>query len=156
MNKNRLLLTLVVANVLLAFASVGAEAFFGWTLPPALADYKHARYAGFPIMGVGGALQFLLVGANALCAFGAWIGLLFYWRYARQLFLISLALTLAHLLLAGPSVRTSVGAMFGLMDSTVGGVIIGLVYFSDLARRFEGATLEGAASAGVSVGAHRA
>ena len=35
MNKSRLLWILVAANVLFAFGSVGAEAFFGWTLPRA-------------------------------------------------------------------------------------------------------------------------
>src|SRR5213594_3603885 len=101
MNKNQLLWILVVANVLLAFASVGAEAFFGWTLPPALADYTRARFSGFPAMGVGGAFQLLLVATSALCAFAAWIGLLSYWRFSRRLLVISLAITLLHELLAG-------------------------------------------------------
>ena len=100
--------------------------------------------------------QLLLVATNALCAFAAWIGLLFYWRFARQLFLISLALTLVHVLLAGPSVRTSVGALFSMLDATVGGAILGLVYFSDLARRFEGAAVEDTASARLNLGADRA
>ena len=147
MNKNRLLRTLVVANVLLAFASVGAEAFFGWTLPHALADYTRMRFSGFPAMGAGGVFQLLLLATGALCAFAAWIGLLCYWRFSRRLLVISLALTLFHELLAGPSVRTSVGAMFSVMDSVVGGVILGLVYFTELARRFEGAAVEGTASA---------
>jgi hypothetical protein len=36
MNKRHLLWILVAVNVLLTFASVGAEGFFGWTLPPVL------------------------------------------------------------------------------------------------------------------------
>lgn len=154
MNKNRLLWTLVVANVLLAFASVGAEAFFGWTLPPELRDYERARFSGFRTMGAGGAFQFLLVATGALTAFAAWIALLSYRRFARRLFLISLALTLLHVLLSGASVRTSVGAMFSVMDSVVAGAILGLVYFSDLARRFEGTAADDAtpAAAGLDAG----
>jgi hypothetical protein len=156
MNKTQLLRTLVVANVLLAFASVGGEAFFAWTLPPALADYTHARFSDFSVMSAGGGLQFLLLATGTLCAFGAWIGLLNYWRFSRRLLLISLAITLLHVLLAGPSVRTSVSVMFSLMSSVVGGAILGLVYFSELARRFEIAPVESTASAGVSLGADRA
>ena len=48
MNKSRLLVVLVVANVLFAFASAGAEGFFGWTLPPALADYARLRVSHVP------------------------------------------------------------------------------------------------------------
>ena len=45
MIKCRLLVLLVMVNVLFAFASVGAEAFFGWTLPPSLADYTRLRFS---------------------------------------------------------------------------------------------------------------
>ena len=38
-------------------------------------------------------------------------------------------------------------ALGSVMDSVVGGVILGLVYFTELARRFEGAAVEGTASA---------
>ena len=155
MNKNQLLKTLVVANVFLAFASVGAEAFFGWTLPRELADFEHARFTGFSIMSAGGSLQFLLIATSALCAFAAWIGLLTYWRYARPLLLISLSTTLLHVLVAGPSVKTSVSAMLNVMDAVVAGVILGLVYFTELARRFEGEAVAGSASAAASLGANR-
>lgn len=136
MKEHQLLTTLVAANVLLAFASVGSEAWFGWTFPPALADFTQARFSRLSHMDGTTAFQLLLISAAALCAFAAWIGLLRYRPYARRLLLIAMSLTLAHVLLAGPSVRTSVGAMFHVMDSVVGGALLGLVYFSDLARRF--------------------
>jgi hypothetical protein len=142
MNKHQLLRTLVVANVAFTFASVGQEVFFGWTLPPALAEYVHARISAFPDMSAGGALQILLLATNTLCALAAWIGLLRYWRFSRRLFVLALALTLIHALFAGPSVRTSISAMFSTLDSVVAGAILGLVYFSELACRFEGAALE--------------
>jgi hypothetical protein len=53
-------------------------------------------------------------------------------------------------------VTTSVGAMFRVMNGLVGGVILGLVYFSDLARRFERASVERAAPAGMNVSGNRA
>lgn len=143
MEKSRLLVLLVALNVLFAFASAGAEGFFGWTLPPALAEYARLRISHFP--SPGEVVQFLLMGTTVLFAFASWIGLLNYWRFARPLYLASLATWILHTLVSGPSVRTSVGAMFGVMDATVGGAIIALVYFSDLARRFERNPVETAA-----------
>ncbi len=135
MEKSRLLVLLVGLNVLFAFASAGAEGFFGWTLPPVLAEYTRLRVSHLP--SPGEVAQFLLMGTTVLFAFASWIGLLNFWRFARPLYLASLATWILHTLISGPSVRTSVGAMFGALDATVGGAIIALVYFSDLARRFE-------------------
>jgi hypothetical protein len=136
MNKSHLLRILVVANVLLAFASVGAEAFFGWTLPLELAQYERARHAidfSNPVY----VFRFLMIAVTSLFAFAAWIGLASFWRHARGLYLVSWALWLFFILVAGPRVQTSVGSMFSAMDALVAGTIVGLVYFSDLAGRFE-------------------
>ena len=146
---------LVAADVLLAFASVGAEAFFGWTLPPSLAEYTHTRFTGFTISSAGGVIQLFLLATTVLLAFGAWIGLVSYWRFARGLYLVSWATWILLILLSGPRVRTSVGTMFSEMNALVGGVILGLVYFSDLARRFERAPIERMAPA-TSLGTDRA
>lgn len=151
MNKNRLLWMLVAADVLLAFGSVGAEGLLGWTLPPALAEYAHGRAS---MSGVVHAFQLLLLTANVGAALAAWIGLVNFWRFARELYLLSLGLWLMDTLLSGPSVTTSVGALFKAMDGVVAGAIIGLVYFSDLSRRFEGRSAN-AAPAGMGLGADR-
>jgi len=152
MNKSRLLQVLVAADVLLAFASVGSEAFFGWTLPPALADYTRGRFGHF---GPGDALRFLLLGTTVLCAFGAWISLVAYWRHARRLYVVSIALSALLTVVSGPSVRPSVSAMFVELNALVAGVILGLVYFSELAQCFESSSARKAAPQG-SLGADRA
>src|SRR5438105_15395380 len=82
MHKSRLLVLLVVADVLLSFASVGAEAFFGWTLPPPLAEYSRVRFSRVP--GVGDVIPLLLLVTCVLSAFAGWIGLLTYWRFGRR------------------------------------------------------------------------
>ena len=156
MNKNRLLWMLVATDVLLAFASVGAEGFFGWTLPPPLAEYNHTRFTGISISRVGDVIHLLLLATTVLCAFAAWIGLVSYWRFARRLYLVSLALSILLILLSGPRVETSIGAMFSAMNALVGGVILGLVYFSDLARRFERAPVERVTPAETRLGTDRA
>jgi len=150
MNKNQLLWILVVANVLLAFASVGAQAFFGWTLPPSLAEYTRLRFSSPP-----SPIHLFVLITSVTCAFAAWIGLVCYWRFARRLYLFSCASSILLILVSGPSVRPSVGAAFSAMSALVGGAIIGLVYFSDLSRRFE-TPVERQATDGMSLGAHRA
>jgi hypothetical protein len=137
MNKKHLLWYLVAANVLFSFASVGAEGFFGWTLPPSLAAYHHDRFTAFTLSNVLEGVRLLLLAVTCLVAFTAWISLASFWRHARGLFLFSIGLGVFYELIAGPQVTTSIGAAFRMMDSISAGAIIGLVYFSDLARAFE-------------------
>lgn len=137
MDRQRLLSILVAANVLLAFGSVGAEGFFGWTLPPALAAYDHARFVEPPWANPGAAFHFVLLATLTLCAFAAWIGLVMSWRFARRLYLMCMAMSVFLALISGPVVVTSIGAAFRLMDGLVSGAVLALIYFSDLAHRFE-------------------
>jgi len=154
MNKAHLLWTLVAADVLLAFATIGAEMFFGWTFPPALAEYTQQRFSQLP--GPGNAVQLVLLAACVVCALIAWIGLVNFWRSARRLYLVSCAIWLLLILISGPSVENSVAAMIRVMNALVGGAIIGLVYFSELSHRFDGGSVEHAAPAGMSLDTHRA
>ncbi len=147
MNKSHLLRLMVAVNVLLGFATVGAEGFFGWTLPPALAAYKHAQWTSFSIDGPGDALRLMLLATTALCVFAAWIGLVSFWRFGRGLYLAAIAVHLFSVLLSGARVTTSIGATFGQVNGLVSGAILGLVYFSDLSHRFEAAPAERAAPA---------
>jgi hypothetical protein len=156
MNKSRLLWVLVAANVLLAFASAGAEGFFGWTLPPPLAEYSRTRFSAFSIWHPGDLFHLALLATTVCFAFAAWIGLVTFWRYARRLYVVSCFFSMLLVLLSGPHVQTSVGAMFNEMSALVGGVIVGLIYFSDLARRFERTSAEKPAPAGMHLGADRA
>src|SRR5881397_1029231 len=84
MDRQWLLWILVAANILLAVASVGAEGFFGWTLPPALAAYDHARFVESPLANPSATFHFVVLAALTLCAFAAWIGLLMSWRLAQE------------------------------------------------------------------------
>jgi soluble lytic murein transglycosylase-like protein len=152
MDRQRLLWILVVANILLAGASVGAEGFFGWTLPPALAAYHHARIVESPLANPSVTFQFVVLAALTLCAFAAWIGLLNSWRLARRLYLVCMAMSVFRALISGPMVVTSVGAAFRLMNGLVCGAVLALVYFSDLARRFEDDPAERKAAAGMHLG----
>ena len=156
MNKSRLLWILVIADILLAFGSAGAEALFGWTLPPALREFQHQRFHVNPIAGAFGAFRALLLAITVLAAFGAWIGLLGFWRHARGLYLFSIATWLLFTLLRGGSVDTSVAAVFKALNGLVSGAILGLVYFTELAQRFEHRSAGRSAPVGANFGTHRA
>ena len=156
MSKTRLLWILVGVHVLLTFASVGAEGFFGWTLPPVLAEYSQSRFSAWPFSSAGSVFQLLLLVAATCTAFAAWIGLVCFWRGARRLYVASWVLGTLLTLSSGARVDTSIGAMFGELGAVVGGVIFGLIYFTDLARRFERAPADPAVSIGSSLGAHGA
>ena len=110
MNHQQLLRILVAADVLLSFASVGAEGFFGWTLPSTLASYEHARFAEVPWSHPIGTFRFFVLAALTLCSFAAWIGLLSCRRFARPLFLVCTATSIFLLLISGPVVMTSIEA----------------------------------------------
>lgn len=152
MSRQRLLWILVAANIVLAFTSVGVEGFFGWTLPPTLAAYGHARFAEFPLSSLGGTFRFLVLAILTLCSFAAWIGLLSSWRFARRLYLACMAMSVFLELISGPMVTTSIGAALRMADGLVSGAVLGLVYFSDLARRFEDRPAERTAAAGMHLG----
>ena len=133
MSKSRLLWILIAADVLLAFGTVGAEAFFGWTLPSELAEYRNSLETT--------AFRLFWMGFTTLSAFVAWVGLASFWRPARAIYLFAQATWIIFALISGPQVTTSVGIAFSLLNTLVSGTIIGLVYFSDLARRFERTSL---------------
>ena len=156
MNKSRLLWILVLANVFLTFATVGAQGVLAWTLPPELAEYTHSRFSGSWNWNVWHMFHLMLLATTALFAFASWIALVSFWWFARRLYVFSWVLGMLLILFAGPSVRTSVSSMFREMNALLGGAIIGLVYFSELAQRFERGAVERTTPAVMNTGTDRA
>jgi len=135
MNKERMLTLLVLADVFLAFAVIGSDLVLGWTLPDPLQRYIYPQALSFS--GGPAFLLLMLWSMTVSCTVVAWVGLLNLWRFARRLYLVGWAMWVLLLLLSGPSVMTSLGAMLSTVEAVVGGAIVGLVYFSDLSRHFE-------------------
>ena len=138
MSRERALVVLVAADVFLAFTGIGVEMFFGWTLPGPLRDY--VRWSGALSFRQFGLLA--LWGLTAGCAITAWIGLVNYWWFARRLYVIACVASTTLILFSGPSVSTPFRAMLHTLNALISGVILGLIYFSDLGRRFERGTAE--------------
>lgn len=135
MNLRRALSALIVADVFCAFATMGAEMFFRWSLPGPLQPFAGSNsWEGF---GFFGSVRLLLWATAIGCTLVAWVALPNLWWFGRRLYAIAWASWVLHRLVSGASVQTGPGATFTMVGSVVGGAILGLVYFSDLRRHFE-------------------
>src|SRR5262249_16305695 len=137
MRNDRVLLILVVADVVLVMLTIAAEVVLTPALPEPL---RH--FTGLPGWSLANFVRLTFWIGIALVTMVSWIGLLQYWWPARILYVGSWAAWIVLVLASGPSVTTAAGATIETIDHLVGGAIIGLVYFSDLQKRFEERELE--------------
>jgi phosphoglycerol transferase MdoB-like AlkP superfamily enzyme len=131
----RLLRILVVAELLMIVLGVAVALLTEPSLPEPLRDWVQAEAeveptAGFLVLtGFGFLMVVALVVSN--------IGLFFFWRFARPLYLVT---TLAPVLLLpafGPDVSSGWAAMFDDLGMILSGIIIALIYWSPLRDLFE-------------------
>ncbi|HEX8373293.1 MAG TPA: hypothetical protein VF585_10965 [Chthoniobacterales bacterium] len=125
-----ILVEIAVTSVLLGIGFFG-EPF----LPAPLQSYLDAQ-ASAPLTSLDSLilpmdLLFLVLSVIA------WVGLWRGWRRSRGLYtwlwIISLPLILAH----GPDVASGVSQCLATTGTLVGGLIMGLLYFSELRHRYE-------------------
>ena len=74
-----------------------------------------------------------------------------HWSWRTSVSLSAWIAWIAYLVVSGPAVMTQVGGALDTAEAVVGGAILGLVYFSDLARMFDRGTSKGRANAPISV-----
>ena len=135
MRKERLLSLLVAADFVVSVASIILEAFLYKTLPGELQKYVFDGFSGPFRLTIFSVLIFW--GFALAATITAWVGLLFRWRWARELYLAAWAAMLAVVVLSGPSVMTGAGAAMETLAAIVSGILIGFVYFSDGKKLFE-------------------
>jgi len=135
MNLRRALSILIVADVFCAFATMGAEMFFRWSLPEALQGFT--RSSPLDAVGLFGSVRLVLWVVSIACTLVAWVALPNLWWFGRRLYAIAWTTWILFLLSGGATVRTGPGTMFDTLNAAVGGAILGLVYFSDLRFHFE-------------------
>jgi len=133
MSKERLLTVLVLADFVLGVSAIAVESAMQWTLPPLLREAIPGSAVAGTVQTLATALWFVSAATFVL----AWIGLLSFWRWARGLYLLAWGLAILVGALDGPSVMTAPGGVLDVVGTLVSGSLIGLVYFSDLSRRFE-------------------
>jgi hypothetical protein len=147
MPRERWLHVLVAADVVLAYATIGAESILHKFLPGPLAEHQRSSWLAHD----GSALAWFETGlwlASVATFVLAWIALVMYWRRARELYLAAWGLTALSLALRGPAVWTAPGSVLDTVGTLVSGSLIGLVWFSDLAARYGEPQAGAAAPAG--------
>ena len=131
MRLERTLNILILSDVLLVALSIVADWTLDFLLPQPLRTYVAAE-------GICFANSFLMVlWVNvALGTTLSWIGLLNLVRGARALYLWSWIGHLVLTLLSGPVVSAQAAQVLQILGALVGGIIIGLIYFSELRGSF--------------------
>jgi len=137
MRNDRVLFFLVVADFILVMLTFAGSFLLDSTLPQPLRDFTSFRQSNLPHI-----VWFPLWVGIAVATLASWIGLLNYWWVGRILYVGTWTAWILLVAASGPSVTTAAGATIETLEHLVGGAIIGLVYFSDLAKRFDQAELD--------------
>ena len=137
MRNDRVLLVLVLADIFLVILTLVAESAFFSTLPDSLRGH-----ASMPQLSLTEIALFPWWFAIVVATLVSWFGLLNYWWPSRILYVGAWLAWLVLVALSGPSVMTAAGAAIETLEHLVGGAIIGVVYFSDLSKRFDEGDLE--------------
>ena len=144
MRKDRLFRALIVVDFFLSIFTIAAEAAFMWTLPGPLRDYVHRTYFDWSVPGVF--LFFAgvaVIGATII----AWVGLFLYWWPARVIYVGAWGAWVLLMAVSGPSVMTAPGNAIHLAEAVIGGMLIGMMYFTpEVSEKFDEAELEPAAA----------
>ena len=135
MDRVKLLRTLVITEIALTAGGVLSEFLLERYLPQQLQAYLKtesetpigAREQLFLILGIPFGLAIIL----------AWIGLLLFRKNAHKLYLVTCIGSIVLFLFAGPTVQTALGTALDAAVSLLGGLVLGLLYFTDLRNRYE-------------------
>jgi len=143
MRKDTLFRILIVVDFALAMLTIAAEIALGWTLPAPLREFVQRTWFDWSAAGV---FLFILgagvIGATVI----SWVGLFLFWWPARGIYVSAWAVWLVLLVLSGPSVMTGAGAALHTAEAVIGGILIALMYFTEVSDKFDEAELEPAAA----------
>jgi len=132
MNLAKVLRLLILADAVLVVAAIVSDlATRGMLSPELLRALTEVEEALPLVLVLGGLLVLVLMVV-------AWIGLWLFWRPARTIYLASWVLGLLLTIFLGPYIETGITHALESLNSGVGGAILALVYFSEIARRFSG------------------
>tara|TARA_R110001599_G_scaffold258796_1_gene459081 strand:+ start:175 stop:579 length:405 start_codon:yes stop_codon:yes gene_type:complete len=128
---NRANFRIICGINLLLFVCAGYAAFtYESRLPPELAAYLEAQYQNdLPI------IEWVL-GVFALFALIASVGIIFFARWARSVYLIGVVVTTAGTVFSGPLVQSSLETGIYEVGMVTDGLLIALMYFSEVKNEF--------------------
>ena len=136
MNLQNLHLTLrilILAEVLLTLLGVSVAFMDEALLPPPLRNYVRAEWDA--PWGWRDSLLLALGLPVIVLVISAWVGLWRGWRNARLLYTLPWVVTLP-LLALGPEVASGPSQLLDTTSVLVSGMILGLLYFSELRHRY--------------------
>jgi len=134
MKHERTLGILILSDFVLTILGIVSEFTMGLFLPPSLRDYLATDDAA--TFRLSDALLTALWIVVAVATVLGWIGMLNLVRPARSLYLGSWVGNFVLILLKGPVVSASVSIVIMTISALVGGAILGMIYFSELAAKF--------------------
>jgi hypothetical protein len=141
MSLSGLLRTLIVAEVGLVVLSVVGSLLTESLLPEPLRAYVETEFEG-DITTREVAMILAAIPLVVLWLVSS-IGLFFFWRPARFLYVVTMIFGLLATPFFGPYVDAGLGAMLESAGTIISGVILALVYFSPVKELFGGPTLGG-------------
>lgn len=134
MDKIRALRLLVIADILVTAIGIVLGLTLERFLPEPLRLYLDAEMNA-PI-GPSEIAFLVLAIPFAITMMVAWIGLLRVWRHAPSLYLVATAGMIAFEVLSGPTVMTSFESALQSASSVLSGVILGILYFSEIGESY--------------------
>jgi hypothetical protein len=120
-----------VSNLLAIYADLALES----TFPESLQEFLLTREQG--AISAGGEVALLVLGALIIALVVSWIALWLLKPWARVLYTAVVIISLVFTLFLGPVVTSSLGAVLYAISTLASGLILGLVWFSELRSRFE-------------------
>jgi hypothetical protein len=131
----RVLRYCILAEIVLVALSIGAVFVENRFLPPLLRQYQESVFSAQLSAGDG---LWLAIGVLAVIfSVVAWVALWRRWRSGRRLYTLAWVLFLPMMAFTGPVVHTGPGDCLETLLSVVGGIILGLLYFSDLRHLYD-------------------
>jgi hypothetical protein len=130
---------LLLIYTVLVFGELASGPMTLDTLPDAVRKYAEDQWEQGPPSETADALMLVSFGALVLM-FISLSGLWLLWRPARMLFTVYLLLLAIGLVLAGPVVESALTSVLAFMNTTISGLILGMLYFSPLRHYFDKTT----------------
>ena len=136
MNAVKTLRLLIACEALAIALTLGADALTQGALPASLQAYL-AEVETIELTPGSTALSLLAIGAIVTLVV-AWIGLWRLWRPARAIYTGAAVAAAGTALFTGPVVSSGVANTIGDVASITSGMILGLLYFSEVRQHFGG------------------
>lgn len=135
MSLDKLLRIFIVAEFIAGILSVYTDFAFRSSLPGPLQQYLLMESQRAP--GTGDAILLVLFLILLVIFVVAWVGLWMFKRWARTVYTTACVLYLVATLAGGPVVSAALAATFSAVSTFAGGIILGMIWLSDLRSRFE-------------------